>query len=925
MRTIRIEDANGRPNRMFASKVARSTTTGGRDIPNTPLFSPGGSKKPPAPVPFAGFPRPGMLQPKLGVGGVSDSLEQEADRVANHVMQMPALGGSPRGSASHENTAATVDKDPALVDGVPSTVELGSLVEPSLPAMQPSFQSVIRRQWTDAPAGGATSAETPAFPSAWNKAEASVAGVRRIPVEDIPGGNTSKDPQSAAKEAADSRAIAVLPASLDTTQPVDVLLHLHGHNVGYRQRAIKGSDDETLGVGTVRDIESDRIEQQIAASKRPIIGVLPQGTARSAFGNLNADAYVAAVFNKLTALGAWGPQASAPPIGRVILSGHSGAGGRISEMMAESGTPRLPSALKEVSLFDAINGPGELRIITNWVLQQLDADLAALLSLGSGSGIEAPAQTAYLRKSTRFRAYYTSGSYRERHENLQKSIDDWFSKHAAAFGAGSSFYTQLKDNYRTVPVGHGQHNKIMGRDNRLLDALTTLPATPTVTQSVQPKAGQGLDSAGIAPPSVRETLRRPGTTLDVASRRSMETRFGYDFSNVRVHTDAEAARSASDIHARAYTLANHVVFAPGAYQPHTETGARLLAHELAHVVQQNANAPESVGILRRQVAEQPTARHVDEEAGILPSINFKGFSVFVPAGWIGRHNFEDPTQMRPNVHVFFGAGLAQGTGGNDVSLHGLRGASNLTDWITIAVPGTWKIVNGRVQNLATPFSDTDIADCLRAVGIVSPPASLRVSGHSRGAVSALAFVSKTQHKDILDRVTLLDEFQVGDPGAGNYSGKVEALLKAGIPPDKIRGYETQNPAKKHLAGVDYRRLPHMDAIGAVRLIQDAMSLNPAIATFASTDKVGKARTVKQEVESLKLPTRGSLPSTAAEGVPSLQTWVRDNASAIKAINVPGLVNFINKRNLTGFGDSTDWLPFAAHEFFVQEIAAELYD
>lgn len=71
----------------------------------------------------------------------------------------------------------------------------------------------------------------------------------------------------------------------------------------------------------------------------------------------------------------------------------------------------------------------------------------------------------------------------------------------------------------------------------------------------------------------------------------MESRFGHDFSEVRVHTDARAAQSAADVEARAYTVGQHVVFGAGEYAPGSSAGRRLVAHELAHVVQQS-KAPE---------------------------------------------------------------------------------------------------------------------------------------------------------------------------------------------------------------------------------------------------------------------------------------------------------------------------------------------
>lgn len=77
-----------------------------------------------------------------------------------------------------------------------------------------------------------------------------------------------------------------------------------------------------------------------------------------------------------------------------------------------------------------------------------------------------------------------------------------------------------------------------------------------------------------------------------------EPHFGYDFSNVKVHTDSAASKSAHSMNALAYTSGNNVVFNKGQYSPGTERGKRLLAHELTHVVQQR-NAPKSIQRLIR--------------------------------------------------------------------------------------------------------------------------------------------------------------------------------------------------------------------------------------------------------------------------------------------------------------------------------------
>jgi hypothetical protein len=111
-----------------------------------------------------------------------------------------------------------------------------------------------------------------------------------------------------------------------------------------------------------------------------------------------------------------------------------------------------------------------------------------------------------------------------------------------------------------------------------------LPAATAILQrypnSSEPAAGE------LAPQSVLETIRQPGRALDAHTRADMETRFAHDFSRVRVHTDARAGESARAVSALAYTVGQHVVFRSGAYSPGTAFSRRLLAHELAHVIQQ---------------------------------------------------------------------------------------------------------------------------------------------------------------------------------------------------------------------------------------------------------------------------------------------------------------------------------------------------
>jgi hypothetical protein len=110
----------------------------------------------------------------------------------------------------------------------------------------------------------------------------------------------------------------------------------------------------------------------------------------------------------------------------------------------------------------------------------------------------------------------------------------------------------------------------------------------------KPAASHG---GGDAPPSVHEVLRSAGEPLDAGTRADMEPRFGRDFGQVRIHRDAAAARSARAIDAKAYAAGPHLVFGADQFQPASAAGRELIAHELAHVVQQGADAPSAI---RRQ-------------------------------------------------------------------------------------------------------------------------------------------------------------------------------------------------------------------------------------------------------------------------------------------------------------------------------------
>ncbi|MEQ1903082.1 MAG: DUF4157 domain-containing protein [Pirellulaceae bacterium] len=116
------------------------------------------------------------------------------------------------------------------------------------------------------------------------------------------------------------------------------------------------------------------------------------------------------------------------------------------------------------------------------------------------------------------------------------------------------------------------------------------------------------------PPIVHEVLNSSRQPLDTTMRAFFEPRFGHDFSGVRIHTGAQAAKSAQSVNARAYTVGSNVVFGAGQFAPQTNEGRQLLAHELTHVAQQSrsestiqpslVNSPDDAGEREAEMISQ---------------------------------------------------------------------------------------------------------------------------------------------------------------------------------------------------------------------------------------------------------------------------------------------------------------------------------
>ena len=167
---------------------------------------------------------------------------------------------------------------------------------------------------------------------------------------------------------------------------------------------------------------------------------------------------------------------------------------------------------------------------------------------------------------------------------------------------------EQKPSFSHVPTGFLQPTKRFASNQ---DECRTL------RQPLQRKPARHGEPSEV-PPIVHEVLLSPGQPLDSATRPLMESRFGHDFSRVRVHRDARAAESARAVNALAYTVGKDVVFGVGQSGAQTAERRELLAHELTHVVQQTM-LPGQPALSSHQLAEREADQNSRRVVGGLPS------------------------------------------------------------------------------------------------------------------------------------------------------------------------------------------------------------------------------------------------------------------------------------------------------------------
>jgi hypothetical protein len=151
------------------------------------------------------------------------------------------------------------------------------------------------------------------------------------------------------------------------------------------------------------------------------------------------------------------------------------------------------------------------------------------------------------------------------------------------------------------------------------------PITPLAQRQIEPeeeeeeepvrreRVSNGMPDVPRELESRIQALRGGGQALDTEVRAQMESAFGADLGEVRVHTSAEAGSLAGELGARAFTTGKDIFFGESAHEPRSEAGRRLLAHELTHVVQQSHGEIRPGEEVRQQISRAPAEKPVPKK------------------------------------------------------------------------------------------------------------------------------------------------------------------------------------------------------------------------------------------------------------------------------------------------------------------------
>ena len=208
-----------------------------------------------------------------------------------------------------------------------------------------------------------------------------------------------------------------------------------------------------------------------------------------------------------------------------------------------------------------------------------------------------PAATVSSERSRDGRAFEQSTRYLNVQPKLTVGApDDPYEKEA----------DHVADKVMRMPDNHFVQRKCADCEKE--DKLHRKPLGESITPFIQRK-GSGVPAVSAATSQSIESSRGGGSRMDSHTESFMSSRFGGDFSNVKIHNDGQSARLNRELSSKAFTVGNDIYFNDGQYQPGSSSGKHLLAHELTHVVQQN-------NFIRQKSLQKKIQRQEDDEEAI---------------------------------------------------------------------------------------------------------------------------------------------------------------------------------------------------------------------------------------------------------------------------------------------------------------------
>lgn len=231
-----------------------------------------------------------------------------------------------------------------------------------------------------------------------------------------------------------------------------------------------------------------------------------------------------------------------------------------------------------------------------------------------------------------------------------------------------------------------------------MHAGTGLERRLQVSRTRSSRSGGDGELAGAPAPVRRLAESGGGRSLPAPVRAFMHAHFRYDFGHVRIHDDARAAEAARSVGALAYALGSDIVFGRGAFRPQTPAGLHLVAHELAHVIQQDREPSSS----RQRYVVGPVDDPLERAAGRAASAVVRGEQSSAPSS----SHAVVRTPVRAAGPVLRRAKAKTESREADWAA-GFEEAVKAGEWLTAAMT-LWLLDNAEIRRILDPLSDADL-------------------------------------------------------------------------------------------------------------------------------------------------------------------------------------------------------------------------